>query len=38
MKPEEALSHEWIREGMVQVKARQLKHKTASVENAKKKG
>jgi len=32
MKPEEALNHEWIKEGMISVKSRQLRHKAAASE------
>lgn len=37
MKPEEALNHEWIKEGMISVKSRQLRHKAAASERKREK-
>ena len=38
MKPDEALNHEWIKEGMIQIKNRQMRNKAAAVSSERKRG
>lgn len=32
MKPDEAVNHEWIKDGMVQIRSRQMRNKAANGE------